>query len=338
MRYSASSRPRGPVPARPKSEPARPPVEQLLALQRKVGNRAVNQALARQKKAPVQGPVVPGSVSQPMSLKEFRSEMARFGVKTVTTTEWNPGDPAAIYRSIVDAFADFAARLGGVPSVKNVVFRKGGDGEAAAFIGGRLEVFDIITGESLRKWLPAGRSEQGATYPPVGGSLPKVEGQKGGAPIPAPSRAVTERRIIAHKLGHGVLEGMLTPGVKQADALDKDLLARFEKAVGWFGGQLYDIQDPAVRKAIQQDGRKPAAAPITVTNWNSPKWGEQPMTDYVLTTADEDFSDSLMAYLYAPQLLNARSPARFAFMEKNKAKWTPILAAPAGKKAKKAAR
>jgi hypothetical protein len=40
-----------------------------------------------------------------------------------------------------------------------------------------------------------------------------------------------------------------------------------------------------------------------------------------------------MAYLYAPQLLKSRSPARFAFIEANKAKWGPILAAPGGKKA-----
>ena len=321
----------GEAAAEPESA-ASPATARLLALQRGAGNRAVSQALARQPKSPAQGPVVAGGVSAPMGFKEFQAEMTRYGVKTVTTGDWDPGDPAAIYRSIADAFADVAAGLGGVPPVKEIVFRKGTAGsEAASFSGGRLEVLDLT--ERRNKWLPAGRSEQGGTYAPTGGQVSGIEGQEGGAPLPLPSRGASERRIIAHELGHAVVEGMMTPGVKQADALDKDLIARFKKAVGWFGSELYDIQDPAVKQAIQVEDKKPAAAPIAGTNWNSPKWGEQPITNYVLNGAHEDFPESLMAYLYAPQLLKARSPARFAFMEDNKAKWSPILASPAGKKA-----
>jgi hypothetical protein len=121
----------------------------------------------------------------------------------------------------------------------------------------------------------------------------------------------------------------MTPGVKQADPLDKDLIARFKKAVGWFGNDLYDIQDQSVRKAIQDDNTRPVAAPITRADWNDPKWGEQPITNYPLVGAHEDFPESLMAYLYAPQLLKERSPSRFKFFEDNKAKWGPILTAPA---------
>ena len=88
-----------------------------------------------------------------------------------------------------------------------------------------------------------------------------------------------------------------------------------------------------MKQAIQVEDKKPAAAPIAGKNWNSPKWGEQPITNYVLNGAHEDFPESLMAYLYAPQLLEGRSPARFAFIEDNKATWRPILASPAGKKA-----
>ena len=180
-------------------------------------------------------------------------------------------------------------------------------------------MFKII--ETRNKWLPAARSKQGAQYPALGGRLGGVEGQRGGAPLPLPSRAASERRVIAHELGHAVVEGMMTPGVEQADPLDKDLDRRLrDKAVGWFGNDLYDIQDQSVRKAIQDDNTRPAAAPITRADWNDPKWGEQPITNYPLVGAHEDFPESLMAYLYAPQLLKERSPARFKFFEDNKAK------------------
>jgi hypothetical protein len=298
----------------------------LLNLQRQAGNRAVTRMLARDAKAPAQGPVTSG-VSAPMGLDEFRREMQRFGVATVVVTDWNPGDPAAIYRSIVDAFADFASALGGTPPVREVCFRTQDASEPNApayFSAGRLTVFKII--ETRSKWLPSDRSVKGRSYPPSGAQLTGVKGQAGGAPLPLPARAAGERRVIVHELGHAIVEGMMTPGVKQADPLDKDLIARFKKAAGWFGNKLYDIQDPAVRKAIQDDNVAPTAPAIEIENWNDPRWGEQPITDYPLTGAHEDFPESLMAYLYAPQLLKARSPARFKFFEDNKASWRPILA------------
>lgn len=305
---------------------------QTLDLQRQAGNRAVCRTVARRPTAPAQGPVTSG-VSAPMSLKDFKSEMARFGVTKIVSAGWNPGDPAAIYRSIVDAFEDFASGLGGIPPVREIIFRTKDPSEPnapARFGGGQLEVFDII--ESRNKWLPTARSETGATYPPVGAQVGGVEGQAGGAPLPLPSRAASERRMIVHEIGHAVVEGMLTPGVKQADPLDKDLITRFKKAVGWFGNELYDIQDESVRKAIQDENRRPSAASITGKSWNDPKWGEQPITDYLLAGAHEDFPESLMAYLYAPQLLKDRSPARFKFFEDNKERWSPVLAAPTEKK------
>jgi hypothetical protein len=304
--------------------------ERVLELQRQAGNRAVGRLLARQPKAPAQGPVTSG-VSAPMSLADFKAAMARFGVNQVTVGDWDPGEPAAIYRSIVDAFDDFKAGLGGTPPVKEVSFQRQDPVEPnapAEFSAGKLSVFKII--ESRNKWLPAARSVKNGKYPSSGGQVTGVTGQQGGAPLPLPARAASERRVIVHELGHAVVEGMLTPGVKQADPLDKTLVARFKKAVGWFGNDLYDIQDPAVRKAIQDDNVKPTAAPITSGDWNDPKWGEQPITDYPLSGAHEDFPESLMAYLYAPQLLKDRSPARFKFFEDNKASWSPILAPASG--------
>jgi hypothetical protein len=294
------------------------------SLPSRIGNRAFTRALARQPKAPPQGPAK-ATVSTPMALADFKAAMARYGAKVVVD-DWDPGDPAPIYRSIVDAFADFAAGLGGVPPVDEIRFRKTDPADPntpASFSARKLEVFDLI--ERRNKWLPVTRSAKGAKYPAPTAQVGGVKGQSGGAPLALPSRAASERRIIVHELGHGVVEAMLTPGVKGPDALDKDLINRFKKAVGWFGDKLYDIQDPAVRKAIQDDNTQPAATPISFDDWNDPKWGEQPITDYPLYGAHEDFPESLMAYLYAPELLKQRSPARFAFFEREKSAWKAIL-------------
>jgi hypothetical protein len=321
---------RAAAPAQHAARPGSPATARVLTLQHRAGNRAVGRLLARAPKSPPQGPVTTG-VSAPVTRKDFEAAMARAGVAKVVVGDWDPGDPAPIYRSIVDAFEDFRTGLGGTPAVKEIRFAKRDPDDPnapATYSAGRLSVFALI--ETRNKWLPQARSAKGATYPaaPGGALVGGVAGQQGGAPLPLPDRAASERRVIAHELGHGVVEGMLTPGVTQSDPLDKDLINRFKKAVGWFGNTLYDIQDASVRKAIQDEGVKPTAAPITGQDWNSPKWGEQPITDYLLAGAHEDFPESLMAYLYAPQLLKERSPARFKFMEDNKGTWAPILAAP----------
>jgi hypothetical protein len=308
--------------------PAARPASRVAELQRQVGNRGLARLLARQTKAPAQGPATAG-VSAPMSLQDFKAAIARYGVSRVVVDDWDPGDPAAIYRSIADAFADFAAALGGAPPVDEIRLRKTDPADPntpAAFSARKLEVFDLI--ERRNRWLPVTRSSKGAKYSTPTAQVSGVKGQQGGAPLALPTRAASERRVIAHELGHAIVEGMLTPGVKQSAPLDKDLINRFKKAVGWFGDKLYDIQDPAVRKAIQDEGAQPSATPITSDDWNNPKWGEQPITEYPLTGAHEDFPESLMAYLYAPELLKLRSPARFRFFESEKAAWKPILIKP----------
>ena len=112
-----------------------------------------------------------------------------------------------------------------------------------------------------------------------------------------------------------------------AHPVDRDFVRRFKSAVGWFGDELFDVQDPAVRRAIDR-GERPTADPITRANWNDPRWGEQPITDYPLSGAHEDLPESLMAYIYAPELLRARSPARHRFFAEHRSRWAPILAAP----------
>lgn len=76
----------------------------------------------------------------------------------------------------------------------------------------------------------------------------------------AATRAESQRRTIAHELGHGVERATRS-------------LAAFEQAVGWVrvGGELrlYDIQARGVKAAIARGAEPPAAARITRGNWNS---------------------------------------------------------------------
>ena len=201
--------------------------------------------------------------------------MARYGVTSVAAADWEPGGEGLDLPFDRRRLRRRRRRPGR---------RAAGEGDRLPQGRGRRERGGLVqrrppggattSPSGATSGCPPGRSEQGGSYEvPPGGQLSGVEGQEGGAPLPLPSRAASERRVIAHELGHAVVEGMLTPGVKQADALDKGMIARFKKAVGWYADELFDIQDPAVRKAIQEEGKKPAAAPITGPELEQPEVG-----------------------------------------------------------------
>jgi hypothetical protein len=344
----------------------------VLTLQRQAGNRATTRLLQRNPKAPAQGP--PIAVVADMSRQDFEREIARFGVSRVaegtkaeqeskTTggrtianwTAWSPPDPSPMFRSIVDAFEDFATGFGGTPKVSEILFfdmdyevtgsgLQAAPNVPAAFQGGSLFVFRGF--EKKNKLLPVARSDASGKYPSVTTGAPDPT-KTGGAPLPDAGRGGSQRRIIVHELGHGLVEDKHAQDSKAAQTkLEQDnpgkkglvapapptLIDEFAKAVGWFKGTLYDIGDPAVEKAIQ-GGTQPSATPITTADWNSPKWKEQPMTDYSVSGGpSEDFPESLMAYHFAPDLLKARSPHRWKFFETNKGKWGSFLRAPTAKK------
>ena len=86
--------------------------------------------------------------------------------------------------------------------------------------------------------------------------------------------------------------------------------AAWGRAAGWNGGQ------------IEQSG-----TPLTSANWNSP-WPEQPVSAYALSNLMEDFSESLPCYVDRPQVLAARSPARYRFIDSRVAGWRGWLRTP----------
>lgn len=231
---------------------------------------------------------------------------------------WNETAAAAdLYDTAMRAVEDVAAAFGGSPNVTEVVLyatdyaltATGAVPAArigASFGGGQLTIYRTAT--TMTKWLPAARSTTAGRYPRVIVGVGGVTGQTPGAPIALPTAAESGRRTMIHELGHGIAEA--------AHAADPTVFVRFNQAVGWQNGSLYDVQAAGVSAALAAGTPPPASARITVDDWNSPAHGEQPMTDYAVSGGPgEDFAESVMAFVSAPALLRSRSPARFAFMQ-----------------------
>ncbi|HEY2636969.1 MAG TPA: hypothetical protein VGI54_06240, partial [Solirubrobacteraceae bacterium] len=247
-----------------------------------------------------------------------------------TWAAWDPGTNATLFDEVVTAFTDVQREVGGLPDITEVVFYElhygwdaadnvVSDPNAAASIRGRqMNVYKAAL-------FPTQVLTGGSSFTKSGVPFAKERStKKAEAGEDSPTRAESQRRSVAHELGHGI--------ERRTGALDD-----FEKAVGWVrvGGdkRLYDIQDPAVRKAIDKGTEPPAAARITKADWNSGKHREQPMRDYAVTDSEEDFADSLSAWIYARDTLKQRSPARWKFFEDHKGAtsgWAAKLIPPGG--------
>ncbi len=243
---------------------------------------------------------------------------------------WQPWDERAagdLYDHAIEAIQDVAGVFGGSPNITEVVLyateyeltATGAvprPGVGASFGAGQLTIYGSST--HATKWLPVARSTTRGRYPSVVMGVGGVTGQSPGAPIPYPTRSESERRIIAHELGHGIAEA--------AAAVDPQVFVAWGREVGWFQGSLFDVQAPGVRAALQAGTAPPAAALITQADWNSPAHGEQPLTDYAVTGGPgEDFAESVMALVYEPELLRTRSPARYAFLQARRGNLLPQL-------------
>lgn len=243
-------------------------------------------------------------------------------------TAWDPGASAPLYDAILGAIEDFGREVGGVPDVGQIVFynvryvydAQGNvvaDTNAGAEFRSRGVMFVYRAALSETNVVAGGRgiSRSGALL----ASGRSSAGRKGvSAPLDAPTPAQSQRRTVAHELGHGV-------------EFRTGALQEFEKAVGWVRvgpePRLYDIQAPGVKRAVERDREPPAAARITKDDWNSGTHREQPMSRYAVTAPAEDFAESLMAWLYARAVLKDRSPARFSFFDDQARRrgWLPKL-------------
>jgi len=267
---------------------------------------------------------------------------------------WEP--TGAQLQMIEDGFDDVERAFGGIPRVREIVFfdkpytldEAGAiveDNAAASFGDGTLTIYrSLVTGVYP---LPVARSDPSGRYEEPGrfeerGSVP-------GAPMNTESQQESAARQIGHELGHAMAEMAEKPRARRSaepamadlaalgaaptmtpaessSGVDPALMTDFMLAVGWVAGELFDIGVPAVAEAMAAGNPPPAQYRITGADWNHPKWVEQPVSSYAVRGGpDEDFAESYMAYVQQPNVLQARSPRRFAFIRDRAARWAPRL-------------
>ena len=274
--------------------------------------------------------IATGTEAEQTSLSTPRSGAPPGGITLPNWQSWDPGTSSPAYRSIVDSFEDFEARVGGYPAVTEILFFKvhyevnaTGFGvpvpdTGASFGVGHLTVYEKSV--TSMRGLPTGRSTAAANYPPVVAGL-SAPGQVSGAPVPVPTPEQSIQRTFTHELGHGLAEAAM--------AADPATFTRYQREIGWTAttpAQLFDIGVPAVQTAIAAGTPPPPQYEITGRNWNSSQWIEQPLTSYMVSGGPgEDFAEAAMAYVEEPNLLEARSPLRFRFLDRNRQTWLPRL-------------
>ena len=288
-------------------------------------------------------PTVVRTSSGPMQRSEFEERMrSTYGVSTVRTgtlanqnaeltgeltasqwQSWDPGTSSIVYRHIVDAFDEFTWTFGGVPRVTTVTFyqmyyERGNTGlvpnadVGASYGGGTMNVYSRID-STARLGLPFARSVASGSYPGAPVLVTTGPGLTPGAPVGFPSSELGVKRIIWHELGHGLVETAAGPCGTTAPP-DPTIMSDYRAAIGWHGGKLYDIGNAGVRADLAA-GRTPAAnLEITASDWNHPRWREQPISAYMVSEPGEDFAEAVRAYIEKPALLQSRSPERHRFI------------------------
>ena len=245
---------------------------------------------------------------------------------------WNPGANSQVYEWVLESLEDFQSSIGGVPAIHTIVFYNteyelttnpvgvqvpsANPDAGASFGAGQLTIYSAFT--KRNKALPIARSNPQGNYPPVVIGVTGTTGQTPGAPLPLPAQEESSRRMLTHELGHGLAEA--------AHNVEPGLFDEYKREVGWVATQLFDIGQPAVQSAIANGSPPPAQFEITVKNWNSPQWVEQPVSDYMVSGGPaEDFAEAVMTFVRDPNLLLSRSPHRFRFLSDRKDRWQPAL-------------
>jgi hypothetical protein len=307
------------VPGQVPEPPVAEPLSGVLQLQRLAGNRAVGHILREvqtrrraaraTKRAEFEktmrdrfgvGVVRAGTEADQLAEMEAATGTGEQAPRAISGWKaWEPRENSGLYAGILAGFESMARVLGGIPEVREIRFletnyeNEGGtavqrEKHGAHMGGGVLTIFHKI--ENTSWMLPEGASTATAK-----------------ASVSSSGRAESHRRIIVHELAHGVAERFGTPGLAGAE---QGFFEAFNRAAGWSGGRL-------------MDGR----TEIKGRNWNDAR-AQQPMSEYATDNAGEDFAESLMAYIEVPDVLRARSPARFQFFDTRKAGWAGKLRAP----------
>jgi hypothetical protein len=278
---------------------------------RKVTGTAKAQALARLKKefgitAVREGTIADqaqrvAGVPQFLSVDEAQKQLAAGG-----WAAWSPFEKSPDWTSMVDGLARFAATMGGLPTVTEIIFLR--------------QDYDYSSADA--RLIP--RPDVGASFS-AGSLLVFEKGTRGrfvatARRLPG-SQSDTARGDVGYEMTHELAHGV----VERAMERDPSVLTRYATAVGWFGNRLYDIGRPEVEAALAARRTPPGTAELTAKNWEKAEVVEQPMAQYMVTSPGEDLPEAIAAYVNRPEVLKARSPRRFAFVEKHIDGWRKAM-------------
>ena len=304
----------------------------VLALQRAAGNRAVVAVLSRSG-APVVQRKAAGTAKS-VALARLKKEFGITAVREGTISDqaqrvagvprflsadeaqkqlaaggwaaWSPFEKAPDWTAMVDGLARFSAAMGGVPTVTEIIFLK--------------QDYDYSSADG--RLVP--RPDVGASF--AAGSLLVFQKGTRGRFVAAARRmpdspSDTTREDLGYEMTHELAHGV----VERAMERDPSVLTRYGAAVGWSGNRLYDIGRPEVQAALAAKRTPPESAVLTAKNWEKADVVEQPMAEYMVTSPSEDLPETIAAYVNRPEVLKARSPRRFAFVEKHIAGWRKAM-------------
>ena len=251
-----------------------------------------------------------------MNSQQLRAEAPPPEVETMINEAgwqaWAPPDGSKVWGWLVNAFEDFSRTFGSVPQVREIVFyetayrfipsARGGPklepkpSEHASFSGGQLLINHVAESAAPNRGLPAGRTKESQKET----ITPKTTTEAG------------FRFTMVHELGHGLLEAKIRDDM-QKNKSSQAFMNEYSSYVGWYSGLLYDAGVEAVRNAIDKD-EVPSYKHRISGRWGEGKWKEQPITEYMTISPDEDFAEAVATYITRPQLLEQRSPRRYEFI------------------------
>ena len=80
-----------------------------------------------------------------------------------------------------------------------------------------------------------------------------------------------------------------------------------------------------MQAALAAKRTPPESAVLTAKNREKADVVEQPMAEYMVTSPGEDLPETIAAFVNRPDVLKARSPRRFAFVEQHVGAWRTAM-------------
>ena len=186
----------------------------------------------------------------------------------------------------------------------------------ASFGVGQLRIYKAY---SKNRGFPVARSNGPGNYPPVGIALKRPRRKPPARRLPTTAWTKAFINILHIRYATAKPKTVMQPKprpsiilIRRSAGLEAVRRPYMISASRPFNRQLQATLAPAAQYKIEP------------SNWNDPKWIEQPMTDYSVEGGSREkiLRRVWQAYVYANATLQARSPKRFQFISNGITTWT----------------